>query len=65
MDFSLCGVCPLGRLAARRPDALFARLWRWHTGWCPGYRAHQRALRRAACEAASGAKPPTDGPAAD
>jgi len=21
-----------------------ARLWRWHTGWCPGWKAYQAHL---------------------
>jgi hypothetical protein len=21
-----------------------ARLWRWHTGWCPGWKKYQKAL---------------------
>jgi hypothetical protein len=21
-----------------------ARLWRWHTGWCPGWKAYQKHL---------------------
>lgn len=43
MGLSFCGICPLGRLAARHPQSLLARVWRWHTGWCPGYKAFQRA----------------------
>jgi hypothetical protein len=23
---------------------LMARLWRWHTGWCPGWKAYQAYL---------------------
>jgi hypothetical protein len=23
---------------------LMARLWRWHTGWCPGWKAYQAHL---------------------
>jgi hypothetical protein len=22
-----------------------ARLWRWHTKWCPGWKAYQKALK--------------------
>ena len=24
--------------------SLMARLWRWHTNWCPGWKAYQKAL---------------------
>lgn len=39
-----CETCGLRRAAERRPNGLLARLWRWHTGWCPGWRKYQRAL---------------------
>ena len=30
--------------AERNPNSLRARLWRWHTTWCPGWKAYQREL---------------------
>jgi hypothetical protein len=39
-----CESCPLRRRAERKPDGLLARLWRWHTRWCPGWKAYQRHL---------------------
>jgi hypothetical protein len=39
-----CANCTLKRYSERRPNSLLARLWRWHTGWCPGYKAYQRWL---------------------
>ena len=30
--------------AEANPDTLLARLWRWHTGWCPGWKAYQKEL---------------------
>ena len=39
-----CGNCLLRRYAERKPDALISRLWRWHTTWCPGWKAYQRRL---------------------
>jgi hypothetical protein len=27
--------------AEANPKTLMARLWRWHTGWCPGWKAYQ------------------------
>ena len=38
-----CERCPLRRRAERKPNSLLARLWRWHTRWCPGWKAYQRA----------------------
>lgn len=39
-----CEECKWRALAQRRPDSLLARLWRWHTGWCPGWRRYQTQL---------------------
>jgi hypothetical protein len=30
--------------AEQNPKTLVARLWRWHTTWCPGWKAYQREL---------------------
>ena len=30
--------------AKANPKSLMARLWRWHTGWCPGWKAYQAHL---------------------
>lgn len=40
-----CEKCRLRRYAERKPNALLARLWRWHTSWCPGWKAYQKNLR--------------------
>ena len=39
-----CGKCKLRSYAERKPTSLLARLWRWHTRWCPGWKAYQREL---------------------
>jgi len=39
-----CEACRLRALAEKKPDSILARLWRWHTGWCPGWKAYQRSL---------------------
>lgn len=35
-----CETCWMRRKAEKNPDSLLAKLWRWHTGWCPGYKAY-------------------------
>ncbi|MFP3854767.1 MAG: hypothetical protein ACLFWD_10805 [Anaerolineales bacterium] len=40
-----CANCPLRARAEKNPDSLVARLWKWHTGWCPGWKAYQEALK--------------------
>jgi hypothetical protein len=41
---SKCENCGWRRYSERNPDALLARIWRWHTGWCPGWKKYQREL---------------------
>ncbi|WP_428561885.1 MAG: hypothetical protein ACP59X_19975 [Solidesulfovibrio sp. DCME] len=42
-----CEKCPLRRLAEKKPQSFLARLWRWHTGWCPGWKRYQASLAKA------------------
>jgi hypothetical protein len=30
--------------AEDKPKSLFARFWKWHTNWCPGWKAYQESL---------------------
>ena len=41
---SNCHACPLRARAEKKPHSLLARLWRWHTRWCPGWKAYVREL---------------------
>ncbi|HPT70310.1 MAG TPA: hypothetical protein PKW50_09185 [Syntrophomonas sp.] len=41
---SKCANCPMRKKAEENPRTLKARLWRWHTKWCPGWKAYQREL---------------------
>ncbi len=40
-----CEDCGMRRRAEAKPQSLLARLWRWHTNWCPGWKAYQKELR--------------------
>ncbi len=40
-----CERCPLRRYAEKRPGSILARIWHWHTGWCPGWKAYQDSLK--------------------
>ena len=48
---SRCEDCPMRRRAERNPNSLLSRLWRWHTTWCPGWKAYQAELARQRAEA--------------
>jgi len=39
-----CETCPMRKKAEANPKSFVARLWRWHTGWCPGWKAYQASL---------------------
>lgn len=40
-----CHTCPMRKRAEEKPKSFAARLWKWHTGWCPGWKAYQKALQ--------------------
>ena len=44
MKLHSCENCRLRRYSERKPASLIARIWRWHTRWCPGWKAYQREL---------------------
>lgn len=39
-----CHACALRSGAEAKPNSLLSKLWRWHTGWCPGWRAYVKEL---------------------
>jgi len=41
-----CEVCGLRKRAEEKPNSIMARLWRWHTTWCPGWKAYQEHLAK-------------------
>jgi hypothetical protein len=40
------GQCKACRYAQRKPDSIIGKIWRWHTKWCPGWKAYQRELEQ-------------------
>jgi hypothetical protein len=39
-----CVKCAFRARYDRDPRSLLGRLWRWHAGWCPGFKAYLRSL---------------------
>jgi len=39
-----CENCAIRRKAEEKPTLWLARLWYWHTHWCPGWKAYQKKL---------------------
>jgi hypothetical protein len=39
-----CENCKFRNYAERKPNSLISKIWRWHTKWCPGWKAYQAEL---------------------
>ena len=39
-----CDRCNWRKKYDESPRSILGRLWRWHTGWCPGWRDYLRSL---------------------
>ncbi|MGQ9688595.1 MAG: hypothetical protein ACUVXF_07400 [Desulfobaccales bacterium] len=42
-----CQNCPFRARFDKNPHSLLGRLWRWHAGWCPGWRSYMNSLPEA------------------
>jgi hypothetical protein len=42
-----CATCPARLKAEANPKGFWSRLWKWHTSWCPGWKAYQKSLAEA------------------
>ena len=47
---SKCATCPMRLRAEKKPKSLISKIWRWHTKWCPGWKAYQRELTKQSAE---------------
>jgi hypothetical protein len=39
-----CATCKFRARYDAKPQSLLGRLWRWHAGWCPGWKGYMRSL---------------------
>ncbi len=39
-----CEKCGFRAKYDHNPKSLLGRIWRWHAGWCPGWKAYMRSL---------------------
>jgi hypothetical protein len=39
-----CSHCGFRARYDKNPKSLLARLWRWHAGWCPGWKKYMESL---------------------
>lgn len=40
----VCDYCPIRKHAEEHPDTLKARMWRWHTSFCPMWNTYQERI---------------------
>ncbi len=41
---SNCAHCKWREKYDRNPRSVLGRIWRWHTGWCPGWKGYINSL---------------------
>ena len=41
-----CETCGMRLRAEKNPKSIISKIWRWHTKWCPGWKAYQRELAK-------------------
>ena len=39
-----CNTCGFRKKYDKNPNSFLGRLWRWHAGWCPGWKSHMKML---------------------
>uniref|UniRef100_A0A7V4LCT0 Uncharacterized protein n=1 Tax=Desulfobacca acetoxidans TaxID=60893 RepID=A0A7V4LCT0_9BACT len=44
MTASGCAACRWRARYDANPKSWLGRLWRWHAGWCPGWRSYMASL---------------------
>ena len=44
MARSNCESCKLRAKYDKNPKSILGRIWRWHTGWCPGWKGYMQSL---------------------
>jgi hypothetical protein len=45
-----CATCGIRKRAEAAPGSFWSHIWKWHTGWCPRWKAYQKALAEAGKE---------------
>lgn len=51
MANSGCATCKLRARYDNNRQSLLGRLWRWHAGWCPGWKSYMTSLSEGEREA--------------
>jgi len=41
---SNCENCKFRSKYDKNPRSILGRIWKWHIGWCPGWKAYSKSL---------------------
>ena len=41
---SNCEKCGFRAIYDKNPRSILGRIWKWHTGWCPGWKSYINSL---------------------
>jgi len=41
---SSCEQCKFRAIYDRSPRSFLGRIWKWHIGWCPGWKSYLKTL---------------------
>jgi hypothetical protein len=44
MSDKACAKCGFRARYDRNPKSILGRIWRWHAGWCPGWKSYMKSL---------------------
>jgi len=44
MPESKCAECSMKARYDKNPDSIISRIWKWHLGWCPGWKSYLKSL---------------------
>lgn len=44
MNEQKCANCSMRQRYDKKPGSIISKLWKWHTGWCPGWKSYLRSL---------------------
>ncbi len=39
-----CENCKWREYSEKKPEKIISKIWKWHTKWCPGWKAYQKEL---------------------
>lgn len=39
-----CANCTFRGYYDKKPTSIIGKIWKWHTGWCPGWKSYIKSL---------------------